>query len=531
MLLIYPPVVRSTEPPLGIARLAGFIRARGMPVRLLDLNHEGMEYLLASMTSLSDCTPSGMDGQSHGEQGRADTWTHGAVLRTTRNLASLRSLQTYRNLSRYSRAVGDLSRVLRLATAPFGAEASLANYAENRRTPLRRQDLLDAAARYTDSPYFRFFSRRIEEELDRQPATVVGFSINYLSQALPAFAILGWLSQVHPELRRVAGGGLVNSWLTQGSLACDDSLGGLLHALIPGRGEDSPSAWLDSAGQHVERDPKHPAWASQPDFDDFGHLEYLSPVRIIPYTFSCGCSWKRCTFCPEKAEGGRYAGLRVDDAMSQLGQLARRCKAELFHFTDNEIAPLYLRGMAEHSSGIPWYGFARFSRALLDPGFCHALAASGCRMLQLGLESADQQVLDAMGKGTELAKIDQILENLAMAGIGTFLYVLFGTPSEDLSAARKTRDFLADRADLIAFLNVAIFNLPVASTEAALLNTRDFYAGSLSLYRDFEHPAGWNRAAIRSFINRELEAEPRIRGIIKRSPPVFTSNHAVFFLE
>ena len=33
-------------------------------------------------------------------------------------------------------------------------------------------------------------------------------------------------------------------------------------------------------------------------------------------------------------------------------------------------------------------------------------------------------------------------------------------------AARRTRDFVAAHADRIAFLNVALFNLPVASAEA-----------------------------------------------------------------
>ncbi|MFH2115269.1 MAG: radical SAM protein [Spirochaetota bacterium] len=537
MLLIYPPVVRSTEAPLGIARLAGFLRSRGRLVRLLDLNHEGLEYLLASMSpsaaiaegqSTRGQSTGGLStgGLSTGGQSHADTWTRGAINRKDRNLSSLRTLETYQSLPRYARAVGDLNRVLKAASAPYGAEASLANYSESRRSPLRRKDLLDAAALYPDSPYYQLFSRRIDEELGHQSVAVVGLSINYLSQALPAFAILGWLAQTHPQLRRIAGGGLISSWLAQGSLTADDSLGGLLHALVPGRGEDGLSAWLGN----VDRDPETPARASQPDFDDFSHLQYLSPVGIIPYSFSSGCPWKRCTFCPEKAEAGRYVGLRVDAAMTQLDQLALRYKPGLFHFTDNEVSSLYLRGMAEKSSGIPWYGFTRFSKALLDPGFCRALAASGCRMLQLGLESADQRVLDAMAKGTELGVIDNILENLAQAGIGTFLYVLFGTPAEDLTAARKTRDFLASRAGLIDFLNIAIFNLPVASADAALLATRDFYDGALSLYLEFEHPAGWNRAEVRGFISRELEGEPRIREIIKRSPPVFTSNHAVFFL-
>jgi hypothetical protein len=464
-------------------------------------------------------------------QSRAATWTKGALKRKDRNLASLRSPETYQSLPRYTRAIGDLNRVLMAASAPFGAEASLANYSEDNRSPLRRKDLLEAATGYRDSPYFSLFSRRINEELESQPDDVVGLSINYLSQALPAFAILGWLAEVYPDLSRIAGGGLINSWLAQGSLAGNDSLGGLLHALIPGRGEDGLSAWFGNADQHAGWDGKNPARASLPDFDDFSRLEYLSPVGIIPYSLSSGCPWKRCTFCPEKAEDGQYIGLPVDMAIAQLGQLAQRYKPGLFHFTDNEISPLYLRGMAEHSPGIPWYGFARFSRALLDPGFCTALAASGCRMLQLGLESADQKVLDAMGKGTELDEIDRILENLARAGIGTFLYVLFGTPAEDLSAAGKTRDFLASRADRIDFLNIAIFNLPIASSDAAGLTTREFYEGDLALYSEFDHPAGWNRSAIRNFISRELEAEPRIREIIKRAPPVFTSNHAVFFLQ
>jgi hypothetical protein len=547
-LLIYPPVARSTEPPLGIARLAGFLRSHEQPVCLLDLNHEGMEYLLASTPPVGIITEGqSSDGQTPRSQslrgqGSADTWTRGAIKRKDRSLASLRNPETYRSLPRYTRAVGDLNRVLKNASAPFGAEASLANYTEIKRSPLRREDLLDAAAGYRDSPYFGLFSRRIAEELGRQRATVIGISINYLSQALPAFAILGWLAEVYPEPSRIAGGGLVNSWLSQGSLAGSDSFGGLLHALVPGRGEDSLSAWLghdagvafhaaNAACCPTDRDSKAPVRACQPDFDDFSHLGYLSPVGIIPYSFSTGCPWKRCTFCPEKAEGGQYIGLPVDAAMAQLGQLAARYRPGLFHFTDNEISPLYLRGMADHSPSLPWYGFARFSRALLDPGFCRALAASGCRMLQLGLESADQEVLDAMGKGTSLGEIDRILENLEQAGIGTFLYVLFGTPAEDLAAARKTGDFLASRAALIDFLNIAIFNLPVASADAAILTTRDFYDAALSLYIDFEHPAGFSRERVRVFINRELEGEPRIREIIKRGPPVFTSNHAVFFLE
>ena len=181
--------------------------------------------------------------------------------------------------------------------------------------------------------------------------------------------------------------------------------------------------------------------------------------------------------------------------------------------------------------GSPWYGFARFSPLLTDPDFCRRLAASGCVMLQLGLESADQQVLDALGKGTRLDQIDRALRNLAEAGIGVFLYVLFGTPAETRDAARRTRDFVASHADRIDFLNVALFNLPAASAEAPRLATRAFYEGDLSLYREFAHPSGWNRDVVRAFVADEFDADPAIKAILASNPPVFTSNHAPFFLR
>ena len=103
-----------------------------------------------------------------------------------------------------------------------------------------------------------------------------------------------------------------------------------------------------------------------------------------------------------------------------------------------------------------------------------------------------------------------------------------GTPGGD--AAIRTRDFVASRADRIGFINVALFNLPVASAEVPRLETRAFYEGDLSLYRAFVHPGGWNRDAVRAFLAEEFNADPAIKTILARTPPVFTSNHAPFFL-
>jgi len=503
MLLVYPPAARSTEPPLGIARLAGFLNRNGVPTRCLDLCREGLDYLLTL------------------EPNARDTWTRGALRRRSRNRALLGDIAAYAARDRYRRAVLDLNRALKAASEAFGVEASLADYRDRRRSPLRRADLLDAAAAYQDNLFFPLFRARIAEALATCPARAIGLSVTYLSQALCAFAIAGFVKAVRPDLRVVLGGGLVTSWVGQGRLSATERFGGLVDGILPGRGEEEILALLGAPRSHS---------TAPPTFDDFVALDYLAPTRILPYNFSTGCPWKRCTFCPETAEGSRYVGTRIGTAAREVGALVARHAPGLLHFTDTEIAPLYLRRLAQTPPGVPWYGFARFSPLLTDPDFCRRLAASGCVMLQLGLESADQQVLDALGKGTRLDQIDRALRTLAEVGIGVFLYVLFGTPAETRDAARRTRDFVASHADRIDFLNVALFNLPVASGEVSRLATRDFYEGDLSLYREFAHPCGWNRDAVRTFVTDEFETDPAIKTILARNPPVFTSNHAPFFL-
>jgi hypothetical protein len=177
---------------------------------------------------------------------------------------------------------------------------------------------------------------------------------------------------------------------------------------------------------------------------------------------------------------------------------------------------------------VPWYGFVRITPHLADPAFVAGLRASGCVMLKLGVESGDQRVLDALSKGVDVATISAALKNLHQAGIATYVYLLFGTPAETRERARRTLEFTLDHAEAIDFLNLAVFNLPAYSDEAASLQTVPFYEGDLSLYREFQHPAGWQRDQVRRFLAREFKKPAPIRTILNNDPPYFTSNHAAF---
>jgi len=135
-----------------------------------------------------------------------------------------------------------------------------------------------------------------------------------------------------------------------------------------------------------------------------------------------------------------------------------------------------------------------------------------------------------MNKGIDLGMVSQTLAALRSAGIRTYVYLLFGTPSETIDQARHTLDLVVEHADAITYLNLAIFNMPVCSPEAGTLEIANFSDGDLSLYTDFVHPHGWNRKAIRRFLDQEFKRHPAVAAILRRDPPFFTSNHAPFII-
>jgi len=502
ILLIHPPVSKPGEAPAGLAKLAGALKSQAVPCRVVDASLEGLLYLLSGRETVT---------------AGGDTWTRRAFRHRGAHLASLRSWPAYGQPDRYRRAVSDLSRLLGKAAVGTAIHAGLANYEDGTLSPVSSRDLLLAAERPGVNLFYPYFRDRLLALLEKDSPQLVGFSLNYLSQALCTFAMAGFLRQAAPSVRIVLGGGLVTSWCKR--LRGRNPFAGLIDDMIDGPGEEP---LLAMAGKALEGP------IGRPDFSSFPLRDYLSPGVVLPYSASRGCYWRKCTFCPEKAERNAYEPVPVDRVMRDLEALVSREKPSLIHFLDNAMSPALLKALAERNMNTPWYGFVRMTDHLADSGFCERLKQSGCVMLKLGLESGSQAVLDHLHKGIEVKTASLILRTLKASGIAAYVYLLFGTPADTLAEAGQTLDFVIRHREVIDFLNVAVFNLPVDS--ATGLETRRFYDGDLSLYQDFAHPQGWNRSRIRHFLDRDFKRHPAAAAILKNDPPVFTSNHAPFFV-
>ena len=78
-----------------------------------------------------------------------------------------------------------------------------------------------------------------------------------------------------------------------------------------------------------------------PDYDDLFRNKYLSPGPILPFSASDGCWWRRCAFCPERAERRPFRPLAHQTAVDQLLELTRRTRPALIHLLDNALSPAF----------------------------------------------------------------------------------------------------------------------------------------------------------------------------------------------
>jgi hypothetical protein len=213
------------------------------------------------------------------------------------NLTALRSPDLYKTRDRYKRAVMDLNRVLHMAGQAFGTTMSLSNYVSAALSPVRSRDLMQAAETHQANPFFPIFSAKLEALFAEKVPDLVGMSINFMSQALCAFAMMGFLKKRFPQTSIICGGGLVTSWMHIPGFK--NPFQGLVDELVSGPGEQivAPNMWWGGL-----------TWlpACRIRFSSLPWDRYLAPGRVLPYSTSQGCYWRKCAFCPEKAENSAY---------------------------------------------------------------------------------------------------------------------------------------------------------------------------------------------------------------------------------
>ncbi len=501
VLLVYPPHTRNTEPPLGLGLLTADLNSLGIEARIVDLNALAAPYLALSAPVRS------ISGRRRSR----------AVRRVEESVRALRSGELYESVSRYRTALEYYAEALRAVCEGTGVILTPGDFKAPAYCGFEENVVREVAASRLGGFWDLAFEKFLAEELDSFDPKVVGVSITYRSQFLPAVCLCSYLKERRPEINLILGGAFLSS-LPQETAA---AWGSLFGPVVRGPGESPLRKLLGIPSRAL------PSFRD-PDFTGVRFDAYFAPYRVAPISSSRGCYWRRCAFCAEAA-----VPFSMDDPkafMGRLERLAKRYEISLFHFTDNAIPPAVLKELARCGSPAPWYGFVRAERILADQAFVEDLAASGCSMLQLGFETPVRKLLEKLRKGVEPELFLPITRTLRDCGIAVYVYLLFGLPGQGRPECEQSMALVEEAQP--DFLNASVFRLP-PQAEAAREPER-FGIGevgeraSRDLYLQFRAP-GMDLPDLRRWLSRRFYRSPAVRKAQAATPRYFKSSHAVFF--
>ena len=165
---------------------------------------------------------------------------------------------------------------------------------------------------------------------------------------------------------------------------------------------------------------------------------------VVSMQASNGCPYY-CAFC-NFTKDRRLTWTKTTERIMAEMQAVQARGARYVWFVDDNFRlgkndlEAVCRRFVDARMDLKWMTFVRAST--LDNVDVDLLRQAGCIEVQLGLESADPQILKNMNKKASPELYDRVLRKLLASGINCSCYFIFGFPGETEESAQRTRDFI-----------------------------------------------------------------------------------------
>lgn len=275
---------------------------------------------------------------------------------------------------------------------------------------------------------------------------IVGFTLYYINQA-PSEWMIKELKRRNPQIKIAVGGSNVQkSWF---------KIEPYYDYVVVGEGEN---LILKVLGE-VERGVVYPSTQvykqdeserininnlPMPDYESIDFNQYEMPNGVNS-EFSRGCTAK-CTFC-EETHFWKYRQRQAVDAIQEIEWLYYNKGTDVIWFIDSlvngNIKELRAFSLAVAAKGlkIHWTGYARCD-GRMDLDYFKDLKAGGCIMLNYGVESGSQKVLNDMDKGVTVEEMEANFKDGTEVGVFNATNWIVGFPTEDFQDFADSMTFL-----------------------------------------------------------------------------------------
>ena len=213
---------------------------------------------------------------------------------------------------------------------------------------------------------------------------------------------------------------------------------------------DSPSmAWTDSKGILRLNPPAEPVDLDLLDAPDFSGLPMKKyGFDMLGESFavveaSRGCPFK-CNYCL-KSMFGDYRQKSLENCKRDILDLVENYGVKNINFVDLEFTinrkhTMHLcRWMVDEGLKIKWSCQTRLDT--VDDKLLSVMKESGCSLIMYGVESADQKMLDSIGKAIKLEDIRRGIRQTRNAKIDSLCFFMFGFPKDSRPDWEATLDF------------------------------------------------------------------------------------------
>ncbi len=152
-----------------------------------------------------------------------------------------------------------------------------------------------------------------------------------------------------------------------------------------------------------------------------------------------GCFYA-CTFCGARVYGP-FRTRSARDVVDEMEHLVAQYGIRDLAFRDLTFGPrrhihAVCTEIVRRRLAVTWYCLSH--PAILDRETLETMKAAGCRLIDLGVESGDQQVLDRYRKGVTIQEIRTAFTHCRELGIETQGNVLLGGPYDTPETVRRT---------------------------------------------------------------------------------------------
>ncbi len=335
----------------------------------------------------------------------------------------------------------------------------------------------------SDDPLLSLLSRDYFDEVIEDKHPIVGISVAYFTQFLPAVFLAKFIKKINPNAFIVMGGAVIRH--ISHKLHRAQKLFNIVQCFVEKEGEDvmvdlatalsEGKDWRTTRGIIFRDDNGKVVKNSSivfdinkagiPDYSILNNHNYQEP-GLVYVRASIGCYYNKCAFCVLSLN--KYQERNIDKVMDDISSLREKhSDLKAIEFVDNAIHCKRLEkiadGLIDRGIDVSWYASTRFDAAGFDESLCRKLKKSGCVSLNIGLESGCQRVNDLMNKGVKVDDAERMLENLAKHGVKCSLNTIIGFPGETEEEARQTIDFLNSNWWRIANAYISFFVLQYGS--------------------------------------------------------------------